>query len=50
MNVFNEKIQNTLKNLIPHETVACVDRDPPWFNSFMTEYPIIKKPICSANQ
>ena len=33
MNIFNETILNTLRNFIPHETVLCDDRDPPWFNN-----------------
>ena len=30
--VFNRTILNILKNFIPHETIACSDNDPPWFN------------------
>ena len=30
--VFNRTILNILKNFIPHETIACNDKDPPWFN------------------
>ena len=33
VNIFNETILNILKNLIPHETVLCDERDPPWFNN-----------------
>ena len=33
MNIFNETILNILRNFIPHETVLCDDRDPPWFNN-----------------
>ena len=33
VNIFNEKILNILRNLIPHKTVLCDDRDPPWFNT-----------------
>ena len=33
MNIFNETIRNILRNFIPHETVLCDDRDPPWFNT-----------------
>ena len=32
-NIFNETILNILRNFIPHETVLCDDRDPPWFNN-----------------
>ena len=30
--VFNETILNIMKNFIPHETIVCDDKDPPWFN------------------
>ena len=30
---FNKAIKNILSNCIPHETVICDDRDPPWINS-----------------
>ena len=33
VNIFNETILNILRNFIPHETVLCDDRDPPWFNT-----------------
>ena len=26
-------ILNILNNYIPHETIICDDKDPPWFNS-----------------
>ena len=29
---FNKTILNILSNFIPHETITCDDRDPPWFN------------------
>ena len=29
---FNKTILNILSNFIPHETIICDDRDPPWFN------------------
>ena len=29
----NETIVNVLSNYIPHETLTCDDKDPPWFNS-----------------
>ena len=25
-------IKNILSNYIPHETITCDDKDPPWFN------------------
>ena len=30
--IFNRTILNILKYYIPHETIVCNDRDPPWFN------------------
>ena len=33
VNIFNEKNLDILRNLIPHETVLCDDRDRAWFNS-----------------
>ena len=29
---FNKTILNVLSNYIPHETLTCDDKDPPWFN------------------
>ena len=33
VHLFNKTIKNTLSNYIPHETITCDDRDPPWINS-----------------
>ena len=33
VHLFNQNTKSTLCNLIPHETVTCDDRDPPWINS-----------------
>ena len=30
--VFNRTILNIMKNFIPHATIVCDDKDPPWFN------------------
>ena len=30
--LFNKTIKNIFSNFIPHETVNCDDRDPPWIN------------------
>ena len=32
VDTFNKAILNILSNFIPHETITCDDRDPPWFN------------------
>ena len=31
VSIFNETILNVLSNYIPHETLTCDDKDPPWF-------------------
>ena len=31
--LFNRTIKNILSNYIPHETIICDDKDPPWINS-----------------
>ena len=33
VDTFNKTILNVLSNFIPHETIICDDRDPPWFNN-----------------
>ena len=33
LSIFNETISNVLSNYIPHETLTCNDKNPPWFNS-----------------
>ena len=33
--VFNRTLKNILSNFIPHETIICDDREPPWINSFI---------------
>ena len=30
--IFKRTILNILNRIIPHETIVCNDRDPPWFN------------------
>ena len=30
--IFSNTMMNILSNFIPHETIACDDKDPPWFN------------------
>ena len=32
VSIFNKTIKNILSNYIPHETITCDDKDPPWFN------------------
>ena len=35
VSVFNSTILNIVTNFIPHETITCDDRHPPWMNSFI---------------
>ena len=32
IHMFNKTIKNIMSNYIPHETITCDDRDPPWIN------------------
>ena len=33
MRIFGKSVLKVLSNFIPHETILCDDKDPPWFNS-----------------
>ena len=33
VSVCNTTIKNIMANFIPHETIICDDRDPPWINN-----------------
>ena len=33
VSVFSETIMNIFGNFIPHETITCNDKDPPWMNN-----------------
>ena len=35
--MFNKTIENIMPNYIPHETIICDDRDPPWINRNMKQ-------------
>ena len=37
LNLFNKTIKNIRRNYIPHETITCDDRDPPWINKDIKE-------------
>ena len=39
VNIFNTTIKNILSNYIPHETITCDDRDPPWISKNILENP-----------
>ena len=32
VSIFSNAILNILSNFLPHETIVCDDKDPPWFN------------------
>ena len=32
VSIFSNTILNILSNCLPHETIVCDDKDPPWFN------------------
>ena len=32
VSIFTSTAMNILSNFIPHETIVCDDKDPPWFN------------------
>ena len=33
ISLFNRTIKKILSNDIPHDTIICDDKDPPWFNN-----------------
>ena len=35
VSVCNAAIRNITANFIPHETIICDDRDPPWVNNII---------------
>ena len=43
VNIFNVTIKNILSNYIPHETITCGDRDPPWINKNIKQLILEKK-------
>ena len=44
VNLFNNTIKKIILNYLPHETITCDDRDPPWINKN------IKKLVHEKNQ
>ena len=37
VSIFNDTILNITSNFVPHKTIICDDRDPPWINSKIYE-------------
>ena len=35
VHMFNKTIKNIMSNYIPHKTITCNDRDPPWINNIV---------------
>ena len=50
VNLFNKTIKNIIRNYIPHETIACDDRDPPWIHKDIKELIHEKNQACSYRQ
>ena len=52
--IFTETLLNTIQNIIPHETIVCDDRDPPWINKeikkLMIEKNLVFKSYCCSNR
>ena len=51
---FTKTLLNIIQNFIPHETIICDDRDPPWINKeikkFMVEKNLAFKSYCYSNK
>ena len=51
---FTKIMLNIIQHFIPHETILCDDRDPPWINkeikNLMTEKNLAFKWYCSSNR
>ena len=51
---FTKTLLNIIQNFIPHETIICDDRDPPWINKeikkLMIEKNLAFKSYCCANR
>ena len=48
VNLFNKTIKNIILNYIPHETITCVDRDPPCINKDIKELIHEKNQACNS--
>ena len=52
--IFTKTLLNTIQNFIPHETIVCDDRDPPWINEeikkLMIEKNLVFKLYCCSNR
>ena len=46
--IFNKTIKNILSNYIPHKTIICDDKDPPWFNKNIKQLIQEKNNTCKS--
>ena len=46
--MFNKNIKNTMSNYIPHKTIICDDRDPPWINKDIKQLILDKNHACKS--
>ena len=40
--MFNKIIKNIMSNYIPHKTITCDNRDPPWINKDIKQLILVK--------
>ena len=38
ISLFNKTMKKIFSNYIPHETITCDDKDPPWFNKKIKQF------------
>ena len=48
VHMFNKTIKNIMSNYIPHETIICDDRDPPWINKDIKQLILDKNHACKS--
>ena len=44
--ICNTTIKNIMANFIPHETIICDDRDPPWINNTIKKLIYERNSLC----
>ena len=49
VNLFHKTIKNIIRKYIPHETITCDDRGPPWTNKDVKELIHEKNQACRSN-
>ena len=48
VSLFNKTIKNILSNYIPHKTITCDNKDPPWFNKNIKQLIQEKNNTCKS--